>query len=215
MRRARAHSEGMEPAVEPFITRLADGLPVQIRALGPGDREAMREGLAHVGGRSLYERFLSPNHKPSESELAYLTGADQRDHLALALGTLDEPPVGIGVARCVRDVPGGDTAEYAILIRDDFQGRGAGVLLLAHLAELALSSGITHLRGIQLLENKRIVALTEKLATLESRKICEPGVLELLWRLEPEKVEARLGTRREPASRWKAPFEWIASRFGR
>src|SRR5690606_21170905 len=56
---ARAQSEGMETVPEPFVTRLRDGLGVQVRALGPEDREAMREGLTHVGGRSLYERFLS------------------------------------------------------------------------------------------------------------------------------------------------------------
>ncbi|NLY92949.1 MAG: GNAT family N-acetyltransferase [Myxococcales bacterium] len=204
----------MKPVLEPYVTRLEDGLWVQIRPLGPDDREALKEGLTHVGNRSLYERFLSPNHKPTEKEIEYLTHPDQRDHLALALGTLDDPPIGIGVARCVREAPGSNIAEYAILIRDDFQGRGAGLLLLAHLAELALENHIDHFRGIQLVENHRILKLTEKIADPAARTLCEAGVLEMLWKLDPDRVRLFLGERREPTSRWKAPLEWLASKFG-
>jgi GNAT superfamily N-acetyltransferase len=205
----------MPPAPEPFVTRLRDGTWVKIRALEPDDRDAMKEGFTHVGGRSRYERFLSPSHELTERELDYLTHPDQRDHLALALTTLDEPPEGIGVARCIRDAPGAASAEYAILIRDDYQGRGAGPLLLAHLAELALERGIATFRGIQLADNLRILKITEKLATMIARMPCDPGVLEVIWQLDPAAVRAHLGRRREPPSRLRVSLERLASRLSR
>jgi GNAT superfamily N-acetyltransferase len=203
----------MQLPLQPFVTRLGDGTWVKVRALEPEDRDAMKEGFAHVGGRSRYERFLSPSHDLTERELDYLSRPDQRDHLALALTTLDEPPEGIGVARCIRDAPGATSAEYAILIRDDYQGRGAGSVLLAHLAELALANGITTFRGIQLAENLRILETTKKLAAMTARMPCDPGVVEVIWQLDPAAVRAHLGRRREPPSRLRASLERLASRL--
>jgi hypothetical protein len=58
----------MKPVLEPYVTRLEDGLWVQIRPLGPDDREALKEGLTHVGNRSLYERFLSQPQADREGD---------------------------------------------------------------------------------------------------------------------------------------------------
>lgn len=204
----------MRPILEVYVTRLPDGGWVQIRALTPEDRDAIRAGLAKLGERTIHERFLSPNYRPSEKDLAYLTTLDQHEHIALALGTLDDPPVGIGVARCVRSELNSDTAEYAITIADDYHNRGAGKLLLAHLAELAYSQGIRYFQGFQLLENTRIIGLTERIGTLEKKTLIEPGVVETRWKLVPEKFSEHLGERQEPTTRWRAQLRWFASRLG-
>lgn len=204
----------MRPILEPYVTRLPDGGWVQLRALAPEDRDAIRAGLAKLGERSIHERFLSPNYRPSEKDLEYLTTLDQHEHIALALGTLDDPPHGIGVARCVRSELNADTAEYAIVISDDYHNRGAGKLLLAHLAELAYSQGIRYFQGFQLLENTKIIGLTERIGTLEKKSLIEPGVVETRWKLIPEKFSEHLGARLEPTTGWKAQLRWFASRLG-
>ncbi|NLE47852.1 MAG: GNAT family N-acetyltransferase [Sandaracinaceae bacterium] len=204
----------MRPILEPYVTRLPDGTWVQIRALTPEDRDAIRAGLTKLGERTIHERFLSPNYRPSEKDLEYLTTLDQHEHIALALGTLDDPPVGIGVARCVRSELNADTAEYAIVISDEFHNRGAGKLLLAHLAELAYSQGIRYFQGFQLLENTKIIGLTERIGTLEKKSLIEPGIVETRWKLVPEKFSAHLGVPQEPTTRWKSQLRWFASRLG-
>ena len=83
----------------------------------------------------------------SMDELKRLTNIDHERELALLATT---PVQGrerqIGVARCVKDSAPGD-AGFAIVLSDDWQGRGLGTRLLRSLLAAAKSDGVRRLVG--------------------------------------------------------------------
>ena len=85
----------------------------------------------------------------SERDLDYLTRIDHHDHEALI--ALDRPGGDIvGVARFVRTGP--EEAEPAIVVADDWQGRGLGRQLMGALADRALDEGVRRFRAPVLAE---------------------------------------------------------------
>ena len=67
----------------------------------------------------------------------------------------------IGVARYVKESTSGD-AEFAIVLSDDWQGRGLGTKLLASLLVAAKSQGVQRLIGMTLSDNDGMLALARK-----------------------------------------------------
>ncbi len=139
-------------------TVLRDGTSIRIRPVGPGDKQALADGLRELSPESQYLRFLQLRSEFSERELVYLTELDYVDHFAwaaIAIGEPNEP--GVGVARYIRDPREPETAEAAVVVIDRFQNRGAGGLLLQVLAESALLNGIARLRGYVAAENRIVL----------------------------------------------------------
>ena len=121
--------------------RLRDGSAVLIRPVRPADDGLLAGGFARLSDRSRRMRFLGSKEALSAAELRYLTDVDHRDHEAL--GALDHARGGgVGIARYVRDRDDPRTAEIAVTVIDDWQGRGLGTELLARLSERARQEGI-------------------------------------------------------------------------
>jgi nucleotide-binding universal stress UspA family protein len=139
---------------------LKDGSRVRIRPIEPGDRTALAEGFERLSPESRYRRFFSPVPKLRERDLDYLTRIDHHRHEALV--AVD--PVtgnGVGVARFVRTEPG--VAEPAIVVADDWQGRGVASQLLRALARRAREEGIERFDAPVLASNRDAIAVFERL----------------------------------------------------
>lgn len=133
---------------------LGDGTPVRLRPILPDDKDHLRAGMSRLSEQTRYRRFMSSIDELSPDLLRYLTEIDYEDHFALAALALDqEPPLGIGIARYVRDPNKPHVAEPAVTIIDDYQGRGLGKLLLEHIMRDAVANGITHFRAMLLADN--------------------------------------------------------------
>ena len=128
-------SEGALPTVE---VTLRDGSAAEIRPIQPDDRSLIEEGLAHMSLQSRVARFGSGIAHLSESELDYLTEIDLVDHVAWG-ATIDDAPAGTG--RYIRPV-GGDEAEVAVAVVDEFQQRGLGRTLFDALVSSARHNGV-------------------------------------------------------------------------
>ena len=144
------------------IVGLADGTPVRVRPIVPADKPRIVEGLAHLSVESRYLRFLRPIDHLSKEQLSYLTEIDYRTHFAwgaeLAGGSRHR---GIGLARYVCQTDDPATAEAAVAVLDEYQGRGLGGILLALLAESALENGVERFRSYVLSQNRKVLdALT-------------------------------------------------------
>lgn len=139
--------------------RLNDGTLVTVRPIHPSDKEALLRAFAALGVRSRMQRFLMPKARLDEASLQYLTNVDGVNHVALVAITdsLDfKHDIGLGVARFVRLPEEKDTAEAAVTVVDEAQGKGIGKILLAALTREARKRGIRHFRGEALKSNTPI-----------------------------------------------------------
>src|SRR5215218_4614883 len=121
------------------VRTLRDGSRIALRPIEPPDRELIAGGFEPVSPESRYRRFFGPKPVLSERDLDYLTRVDHHDHEALVASDAGTGR-GIGVARYVRVAP--EVAEPAVVVADDWQGRGVAGLLLDRLAERAREEGI-------------------------------------------------------------------------
>jgi GNAT superfamily N-acetyltransferase len=141
--------------------RLHDGSEVLVRPIRPEDKEAVRHGFARLSEKSRYQRFLSPIAELTDRQLEYLTEVDHHDHEALAAFDTESGD-GVGVARFVREADG-ESAESAVTVLDEWQGRGLGTALCNLLADRAREEGIRRLTAVLLATNREMIQL---LATL-------------------------------------------------
>lgn len=141
-------------------TRLRDGSTVEIRPLEPGDRELLRSGFVGLSDRTRYLRFQAPMAALSDRQLSYLTEIDHHDHEALIALDPDSGDA-VGVARFVRVADG--VAECAIVVADDWQGRGVGTQLLDRLVERAREEDVERFTALVLAENTEVMRLLHRL----------------------------------------------------
>jgi RimJ/RimL family protein N-acetyltransferase len=147
---------------------LRDGSRVLIRPVEPADRELFRRGWERFGEESRYRRFMGAKHGLSEGELTYFTEVDHVDHEAIGARDADTGE-GVGVARYVR-VPGQPaTAEAAVSVVDDWQGRGLGGELLRRLTRRARAQGVERFQASLFAFNQSMLALFEAVGEVQVR----------------------------------------------
>lgn len=144
---------------------LSDGQRVLLRLLRPTDKEALLAGFERLSPDSRYARFMAPKARLSDRELRYLTEVDGVDHFAMGairrhLVSRDE---GIGSARFVRIQDQPDTAEPAVTVVDEYQGKGLGSILLQRLIEAAWERDIRWFCTELLAENTASKRMMESL----------------------------------------------------
>jgi acetyltransferase len=71
----------------------------------------------------------------------------------------------IAVGRLTK-LHGGDTAEFALVVSDGYQGQGLGTELLRRLAQIARTEGINRIIGYILPENSAMQGVCQKLGFL-------------------------------------------------
>jgi GNAT superfamily N-acetyltransferase len=165
---------------------LRDGTTLAVRPIEPDDREAVRRGFDELSDDSRYTRFLSSTPRLSESQLHYLTEVDHHDHEALVASADDG--TGAGIARFVRlpDDPG--AAEVAIVVRDDWQGRGVGTGLLRALVARAREEGVERFTATALASNKAALELLHELGPARTSPVGD-GTVEIRIELAPDSAE--------------------------
>src|SRR5258708_28286580 len=127
-----------------------DGTAIAIRPIGATDRALEEEFLNTVSAATGYQRLMSAR-RPSLDELKRFTDIDYERELALiAVTSVRGTERQIGVARYVKDFPASGDAEFAIVLSDDWQGRGLGTKLLASLLVAATSRGVRRMSGTTL-----------------------------------------------------------------
>jgi RimJ/RimL family protein N-acetyltransferase len=138
---------------------------LEIRRIRPDDKDALVAGLGRLSERSVYQRFLTPKPRLTEAELRYLTEVDFEDHHALVAVLARSPDLVVGVGRWVRDTEDPGSAEVAIVIADDLQGRGVGTRLGRALADAARERGVERFTATILPTNRAAHRLLAKLTT--------------------------------------------------
>lgn len=159
---------------------LGPGVEVLIRPIRPTDKLLLTDGFERLSPQARFQRFFAPVMRLNESDLAYLTEVDHRKHEALVAIDPEEGDL-IGVARYIRTSPHRDReAEVAIVIADQWRGKGLGKALLSRLAIRAREEGVTHFLAVILAENTGATELFENFAPKKTRvSHDDPGQVEV------------------------------------
>src|SRR3954451_6145231 len=165
--RFRVRHPAMEADGEHLTLR--DGSRVLVREVRPDDRELFVAGFDRLSEEARYRRFMAHKKRLGERELDFLTRLDHRNHEAV--GAIDEETgAGVGVARMVRSEDDPDQAEAAVVVVDDWHGKGVGGLLLDRLTRRARDLGVKRFTASLFTDNRRMLALFDHLGCVQRHR---------------------------------------------
>lgn len=173
--------------------RLKGGTKVTLRLIRASDKQLLLEGFERLSAQSRYTRFLAPKQRLTDDDLRYLTEVDGIDHLAVVavLRSTFGNDEGVGVGRFVRLKDLTDTAEPAVTVADDQQGKGLGSILLHRLSEAAWERGIRQFRCEVLAENTRVRDLRPEIGADVIIQAAEAGTVVVTFPLESPALDKR------------------------
>jgi acetyltransferase len=156
-------------AIHPYPSHLKtgfqakDGSQVTIRPIKPEDLRMEQEFVKALSPESRYMRFMNTIREVSPAQLIRLTQIDYDREMAF-VATIDEVGVEkeIGVVRYATN-PDGESCEFAIVVADDWQGKGLARRLMGTLIDTARSGGLRYMHGDFLAENSRMLAFVASL----------------------------------------------------
>ncbi len=150
-------------SLHPENFTLKDGTRVTIRPIQADDADHLKDTFDHLSMETIYLRFLSFKKELPDEEARYLATVDYTTRMAfVAVCQKNERDIVVGVARyALVDSDKDKIAESAVVVQDEYQGRGIGTLLLRRLLIYAKAKGIHHLRGFMQLGNNRMVDLVK------------------------------------------------------
>ena len=142
--------------------QLPDGVTVTVRPIRPEDAEMEASFVRNLSDDARHARFMSGVKELTREMLIRFTQLDYDRELALvAVVERAGKETQIAVARYTKSDP--ESAHIAIVVADEWQGRGIGVRLLETLTDAARSRGIVRLEGEVLAENAPIRSLLARL----------------------------------------------------
>src|SRR3954453_1969695 len=162
--------------------RLEDGTELLVRPIRPTDKARLAAGLTRLSETSRQKRFLGPKPKLTASELRYLTEVDGRDHYAIVAVLPGSDDI-VASARWVRLGSDPISAEAAVVVCDELQGKGLGKELARMLADAARECGIRRIHATMLSDNPPAMALMRVIAERLSDGPHEHGVYDVVAEL--------------------------------
>lgn len=156
-------------SIMPFPGHLTQEFPMHsgetytIRPLRWSDGEHLKRLLASLSDESRYMRFLANIKEYTPKQLARLTQIDYHRDMALAavVGHGDEETL-IGVSRYML-LPDMKTAEFALVVQDNYQGQGLGARLMQSLFDVAREQHLTAIEGLVHGNNSQMLHLMHRL----------------------------------------------------
>jgi len=142
----------------PETVLLEDGMQAIIRPIRPEDAYYLQAGFLRLSEQSIYFRFLTHKKELTDEEALEFARVDYTTRMAF-VATCEEggEQVVVGVARYVQLPEAPEIAEAAVIVGDDYQGRGIGWHLMNHLVAYARLQGLRYLRGVINVENSLMV----------------------------------------------------------
>ncbi|HEX5136011.1 MAG TPA: bifunctional acetate--CoA ligase family protein/GNAT family N-acetyltransferase [Planctomycetota bacterium] len=162
-------------AIHPYpadlLTRwqLPDGTDVTIRPIRPEDAELEQAFVRKLSPESRYFRFMRTLAELTPEMLVRFTQIDyDREMAFVACVVRDGQETELGVARYVAN-PDRRTCEFAVVIGDEWQGKGIASRLMTELMRVARERGLSAMQGEVLASNTRMFHLMKNLGFVVGR----------------------------------------------
>ncbi len=160
------------PARYEQVWPLRGGGEYTVRPIHPDDAQMLQEMMSHLSQESRYFRFISSIVELPPSMLARFTLIDYDREMALvavfkerrsgANGEVPETERIVGVSRYVTN-PDQSSCEFALVVADDFSGKGLGSRLMLSIMDVAREKGLSEIEGLVLAQNPGMLKLMKSL----------------------------------------------------
>jgi acetyltransferase len=172
------------PSALEFPLELPDGQQATIRAIRPEDAELERDFVHRLSEQSRFLRFMFGLQDLSPAMLSKFTQIDYDRELALLviLRLPDGAEQQIGVARYIA-LADEETCEFAIVVSDEWQGKGVARHLFQRLIDIARDRRMKVMTGITLRENTRMIDLSRALGFATRSDADEPELVRMTLNL--------------------------------
>ena len=168
--RVRAKPHGYRHmAIHPYPIELVgdadlrDGAVINVRPIRPEDAALEQAFVAGLSEESRFFRFFYRLHELTPAMLARFTQIDYDRELALvAVADSGGEPSFVGVARYITN-PDQESAEFAVVVADAWQGRGVARILMERLIACAQRRGLLRMEGAVLKNNYNMIKFTAAL----------------------------------------------------
>ena len=160
------------PARYEQVWPLSGGGEYTIRPIHPGDAHMLQALVQSLSPQSRYYRFVSSMAELPPSMLARFTLIDYDREMALvaivkqrsadADGHIVETERMVGVSRYVTN-PDSSSCEFALVVSDDFNGKGLGSRLMLSIMDVARDKGLSEIDGLVLANNPDMLKLMRRL----------------------------------------------------
>jgi RimJ/RimL family protein N-acetyltransferase len=155
---------------------LRGGEQVIVRPLRMSDETALQNMLYRMSDESVYRRFFGYKRAHPHEEMQAMVDLGYEEAMGLVLC---EPNGEEIVALCRYDLnPATRLAEIAFTVRDDWQHRGIGTLLLRRMTAIARARGVAGFQAEVLAHNAPMLAVFHKSGLSWTSKLRD-GVIEL------------------------------------
>lgn len=170
-----------DTAGERLTTR--DGRPLRLRSIQPGDVAALQRCFRRLSPEDIRRRFLHAMSELPEPMARRLCQIQPARETALVLMDDAVTPAEIrGVGRIFVDEPT-DSAEFSVLVEQQWSRLGLGALLMQRLVEDSRRRQLAELWGYVLLENRPMLDLCQELGFERHLLPSEPGTARVSLRL--------------------------------
>ena len=168
--------------------KLLDGVPVLLRPLKVEDGALYPDFLAEVTADDLRLRFFAAMRELSPETIDKLIHYDPAHAMAF-IAIEEQTGRMLGVVR-LHDDPGGESAEFAILVRSALKGHGLGWLMMKHMIACAKQKGLKTVHGQVLTENATMLLMCRELGFHTADDPAERGLKVVTLPLDEVPAEA-------------------------
>jgi RimJ/RimL family protein N-acetyltransferase len=174
------------PAFVPVEHLLQNGVTITIRPIEPGDAPALQHLFGRLSARSIYQRYFHQQPSLSIEQARYFAEVDFVNRVALVALDPEDPNEIIAVVRFDRDRD--NTAEYAAVVVDQWQGKGIGLAMTRRLIAIARAQGLRAFYALVLPGNRLMLALFKVLGLPEEQHY-EDGFERIDILLQPDATD--------------------------
>ncbi len=163
--------------------QLTDGSEVLIRPIRPEDAIIEKEFVNQLSAQAKHFRFMYALKELTPQMLSRFTQIDYDREMALiAVTKSNGHEQEIGVSRYIKN-PDGTSCEFAIVVDDEWQGKGLATQLLNYLIDIARQKGMRSMEGVVLHDNKGMLQLAETMGFSIERNAEDPLIMNVAKKL--------------------------------